>query len=42
MLLTLSMFLPFIATFTLATWNSSTAETRSKDYQSRMGSPCQG
>jgi len=42
MLLTLLMFLPFIATFTVATWNSSTAETRSKDYQSRVGSPCQG
>jgi len=42
MLLTLSMFLPFIATFTLATWSSSPAETRSKDYRIRVGSPCQG
>jgi len=42
MLLTLSMFLPFVATFALATWDSSPAETRSKDYQSHIGSPCQG
>jgi hypothetical protein len=42
MLLTLSMFVPFIATFALATWSSAPVETRSKDYQGRMGSPCQG
>ncbi len=42
MILTLFMFLPFIATFTLATWGSSATETRSKDHQRRPGSFCQG
>ena len=42
MILTLFMFLPVIATFTLATWDSSPTETRSKDYQRNSGSLCQG
>jgi len=42
MIVTLFMFLPFIATFTLATWDSSPTETRSKDFQRRNGSLCQG
>jgi len=42
MILTLFMFLPFIATFTLATWDAPTTETRSKDLQRRNGSLCQG
>ena len=42
MSLTLFMFLPFIATFTLATWKPSSTETRAKDYQRQSGSLCQG
>jgi hypothetical protein len=42
MFLTLFMFLPFIATFTLASWNTSPDEARAKDHQHGRNSLCQG